>query len=328
MSFAFLFLCVCGKKCVTKAKKVVAYLLFATQCATIFAMKGIIITNQYDHSTTQSKKVLRMTSELEQLGVEVTVLSACQAMAYLHQGNTTCPVDADFVLYFDKDKYNAQMLEQCGLRLFNSSSATELCDDKMLTHIALANCGIPMPTTISAPLCYVDGSQPSKEFLQKVEQTLGFPLVAKQCFGSFGEQVYLVNNREELLQTYTKLMAGPHIYQQFVAESRGKDMRVIVIGNKVVCGMIRHSDSDFRSNIERGGRATSVQVPQDIASMCEQVSKVLGLDYCGIDVLLGEQPTICEVNSNAMFAAMESVTGVNVAKAYAQHIVNSVKNSK
>ncbi len=304
------------------------YLLLEQQCVTIFAMKGIIITNQYDHSPSQSKKVARMTTELQALGVDVDVLTACQVTAYLQQGSISCSLQGDFVLYFDKDKYNARLLEKRGLRLFNSASATELCDDKMLTHVALANCAIPMPTTISAPLCYVANSAPCNEFLQKVEATLGYPLVAKQCYGSFGEQVYLVNNRQELNKIYAKLMFTPHLYQQFVAESSGKDMRVIVIGNKVVCGMLRSSNDDFRSNVERGGRATAVQVPTDIASMCEKASVLLGLDYCGIDVLLGKTPMICEVNSNAMFLAMEYATGVNVAKAYAMHIVDCVNNKR
>lgn len=303
-------------------------MLLPSQYDTIFAMKGIIVTNQYDHSSVQAKKALRMSDELQKLGVEVQVMSACQVMPHLQLGKTVCPLKADFVLYFDKDRYMARMMEQCGLRLFNKALATELCDDKMLTHIALADSGIPMPTTISAPLCYVAGSLPSDEFLCKVEQALGFPLVAKQCYGSFGEQVYLVRDKQQLKQTYTRLMAVPHIYQQFIQESAGKDMRVIVIGNKVACAMLRQSNGDFRSNVERGGQATAVQVPQDIANMCEQASRVLELDYCGVDVLVGDCPMICEVNSNAMFSAMEQATGVNVAKAYATHIVNSVKNSK
>ena len=103
-------------------------------------------------------------------------------------------------------------------------------------------------------------------------------------------------------------------------------MRVIVIGGKVACAMLRKNAQDFRSNVAHGGNATSVEVPQAIADMCVKAAQIIGLDYCGIDVLLGDTPMICEVNSNAMFSAMESVTGVNVAKLYAEHIVRTVKH--
>ena len=62
--------------------------------------------------------------------------------------------------------------------------------------------------------------------------------------------------------------------------------------------------------------------------LCEKAARIIGLDYCGVDVLLGGVPAICEVNSNAMFAAMERTTGVNVARLYAEHIVDCVKHGR
>ena len=103
-------------------------------------------------------------------------------------------------------------------------------------------------------------------------------------------------------------------------------MRVIVIGGKVVCGMLRKSQTDFRSNAQLGGKSTACDVPADIAAMCERAAKIIGLDYCGIDVLLGDTPQICEVNSNAMFNAMEQATNINVARKYSEHIVRAIKN--
>lgn len=90
--------------------------------------------------------------------------------------------------------------------------------------------------------------------------------------------------------------------------------------------MDRINESDFRSNIELGGRGEKAQLDGVLADMCVGVANCLGLDYCGIDVLTGKDGAryICEVNSNAFFAAAERVCGVNVAKAYAQYMLKKM----
>ena len=288
-------------------------------------MKGIILTNPYDTYSVQQHKVKRMQDELTRLGVDVVVMANDAFVAVVVDGNAECFVDADFVLYFDKDKYVGELLEKCGIRLFNSASATAICDDKMLTHIALADHSIPMPDTLPGALCYNSDGELSDEYLQLACDKLGLPMVVKQCYGSYGEQVYLVETKQELNATLSQIKTKAYLLQHFEQQSRGRDMRVIVIGGKAVCGMLRENEQDFRSNVAHGGRATAVKVPRGIVAICEKTAKIIGLDYCGIDVLLGDIPKVCEVNSNAMFEAMESVTGVNVARLYAKHIVKCVK---
>lgn len=291
-------------------------------------MKGTIIINPFDSSAVQQHKVKRMTEEFSRLNADITVVSNDRFLTYVDQGEIVSSADADFALYFDKDKYVARMLEARGIRTFNTARATEICDDKMLTHIALANCGINMPTTLSGALCYVKDGEIDGGYLRFVADRLGFPLVVKECYGSFGEQVYLVKDLNQLRTTVNAIKSKPYLFQKFIGESAGRDMRVIVIGGKVACGMLRQSAVDFRSNVQHGGQATAVRVPDDIAGLCEKVARIIGLDYCGIDVLLGGAPAICEVNSNAMFAAMERTTGVNVARLYAEHIVDCVKHGR
>lgn len=289
-------------------------------------MKGLIITNPYDFNMSQRHKTRRMASELDNLGVFADVVPNDKFLAYIDNGVIKSDLKIDFALYFDKDKYVAEMLEKCGIRVFNSARATAICDDKMLTHIVLANCGIPMPTTMSGTLCYNSQGKISWQYLKQAADTLGFPLVVKECYGSYGEQVYLVRDMNELAATVERIKLKPYIFQKYIAESAGRDMRVIVIGGKVVCGMIRQAKMDFRSNAELGGTATACEVPENIVSLCERAAKIIGLDYCGIDVLLSEQPQICEVNSNAMFNAMEQATNINVARKYSEHIVRTIKN--
>lgn len=284
------------------------------------------MVNAYDKNKAQLYKIDRMQTEIAKLGAEVSVLSNDGFLASVENGKIDCRIpDADFVLYFDKDKYVAAMLEKRGVRLFNRAKATEICDDKMLTHIILADSGVLMPDTLSGALCYDSRAVVSQEYLRQATQKLGLPLVVKQCYGGFGEQVALAKSQDELEKIVNEWKTKPYLFQRYVAQSYGKDMRVIVIGGKVVCGMIRQNQTDFRSNVQLGGVGSPCDVPKRIADMCVKAAEVIGLDYCGVDVLLGDEPQICEVNSNAMFGEAERATGVNVARAYAEHIVDQLQ---
>lgn len=230
-----------------------------------------------------------------------------------------------FCLYLDKDGYISKMLELAGLRLFNSSESIYLCDDKMLTHIALANQGIRMPKTISAPLNYT--SSFDEKFLLETEKELSFPMIAKRNYGSLGKGVFLLQNHEELVSFEKKYQAEPHLYQEFISSSFGFDYRLILIGGKFIAGMRRHNENgDFRSNIAQGGKGERIEIPKSYINLAEKAAQVLKLDYCGVDLLKGEdgEPILCEVNSNAFLKGIEEVTGVNIAYLYAKHIMDSL----
>ncbi len=290
-------------------------------------MKGLILTNPFDGSVNTAKKAARMAEELAALGVQTDIAANDGFLTAVDGSGTVTSRFGEyrFVLYFDKDKYTAQMLEITGMRLFNSAESVRLCDDKMLTHIALANVGIPMPQTLSGALCYTRTAVLPDEYIDKATNILGLPLVVKECYGSYGEQVYLARTRAEVKSVADKLKCRAYLFQRFVSESAGRDMRIIVVGGKTVAAMERFSEVDFRSNAELGGKAYPANPPTEFRRIAEKSAEILGLDYCGVDVLFGKDgPLLCEVNSNAMFAAMERVTGMNVAGLYARHIVDSI----
>lgn len=274
-------------------------------------MKGLVVVNAYtksEHELNQPNRILR---ELVSLGVSMKLLR--NSPSHLCEGG-------DFCVYLDKDKYAAIALER-KMRLFNSAKAIELCDDKMLTYLALE--GFPMPKSIPSLLCYSDAKVSSA--LINEAAALGFPLVVKECFGSLGKQVYLVRSKEELLTLSERLKRIPHLFQKFISESAGRDLRVIVVGGKALCAMTRSSQTDFRSNAELGGTGKAFALDDEARALCEAAAKKLGLDYCGIDLLFGKDGyLICEVNSNAFFGTIEKVTGVNVARAYAEHILREM----
>lgn len=222
----------------------------------------------------------------------------------------------DFVLFWDKDILLAQYLESLGIPVFNSSKAIALCDDKRLTYLSLKNSGIPMPKTLIAPFTYDNIGYNSYDFLEKVEAELSYPIVVKEAFGSFGMQVYLVQDHEDMLTKLQEISPKPLIFQEFLSEFQGTDIRLQVVGDEVVAAMLRYSvNGDFRANVTIGGKMQKYTPTQEQCDMAIQAAKELGLDFAGVDLLFGtdERPVLCEVNSNAHFKTIFDCTGINVA---------------
>ena len=275
--------------------------------------KGLILINAYTQSQSELNQPRRLKEELEKLGVSATIE---------RNALFTDEKEYDFCVYFDKDKYCARRLERAGMRLFNRAAAIETCDDKALTCLALE--GFPMPKTMFAPLCYYPAEPFPQGFLEKIEREIGYPVVVKECFGSLGKGVFKAEDRAALVALCEKLKQKPHLFQQCIRESEGRDVRVIVIGEHALCAMKRTSNG-FLSNVAAGGSGEPYELDCKTKTLCEEVAKRLNLDYCGIDLLFSEEGfVVCEVNSNAFFGATERVTGVNVAKAYAEHILSVI----
>jgi gamma-F420-2:alpha-L-glutamate ligase len=291
-------------------------------------LHGLCVLNAYLVLPGAEHFYARMAEEFSFLGVSFEKTTNAQILSYLDSNGNVVgkPLNADFILYLDKDLYASYALEARGYRLFNSAKAIELCDDKMRTHLALANQGIKMPKTIAGPLDY--STEPvSLEFIHNLEKELSFPLVAKQNFGSLGKNVYLLHNENELLGFEEAHKYEPRLYQEYIASSKGVDYRIILVGGKFLTGMKRVNDAgDFRSNIALGGHGEAVVIPPAYIAIAEKAAQILHLDYGGADVMIGSngEPVLCEVNSNAFIGGIEPTTGVNVAKAYASYIVKAL----
>ena len=178
-----------------------------------------------------------------------------------------------------------------------------------------------MPTTISSTLCYTDNG--NRDYLKLVEEKISLPMIVKEVYGSLGKQVYFARNHEELLEIENKLIHVPHIFQEFVASSYGKDYRIIVIGGKVVAYMKRENPNSYLSNLAAGGTSAKTELPDEYIKIAEKCAKILGLDYCGVDILEGKngEPIVSEVNSNAFYEGIEKTTGVNVAGCYVDYLL-------
>jgi RimK family alpha-L-glutamate ligase len=288
-------------------------------------MHGWLITNSFlknekfdEVPKWLSAAAKRKDVELECLGnADVSIIVASECLYEYAK-------KPDFIIFWDKDLSLAYSLEKMGFRLFNRAEAIRLCDDKMLTHIALAGKRIAMPRTIAAPLTFDNIGYVCLDFLDSVIESLGFPLVVKENFGSFGKEVYLVNNKEEVITLIKQLGTKPFHFQELVQSSVGKDIRIQVVGNKVVTTMYRHSEyGDFRANVTNGGEMEKYHPNSTQSELALRITRELGLDFAGIDFLFAEngEPILCEVNSNAHFKNICDSTGVNTADFIIDHVI-------
>lgn len=283
---------------------------------------GIIVINAFADNEGQQYQTSRFAEEFSRLGIATQILrNTCSAYINSSGGVVSRLPEADFVLYLDKDIHIASMLEKAGYRLFNPPQSIAMSDDKMETYIALSGSGIRMPKTVPSPLCYnlkID----DRAFVDYVTKELAYPIIIKECYGSFGKQVHLVNTREELAAVRESMIDRKHLYQELIKSSYGFDTRVVVVGGDAFAWFRRFNSRDFRSNIELGGSGAECELTPAFRECAEKAARILNLDYCGVDILTGEngEPVLCEVNSNAFFRGIERVTGKNVAKAYCELI--------
>ena len=231
----------------------------------------------------------------------------------------------DFAIFWDKDIYLAERLEKMNVRLFNSARSVLLCDNKILMYQELANKGIRIPRTFIAPKTFEGLNYSKRDFLNNVIDEIGFPMIVKEAYGSFGEQVYLANDKESLNKIVDSIGYKDFLLQEFIASSKGRDIRINVVGDKAIVSMLRENKNDFRSNISSGGTGTKFDPKPEYLDLVVKASKALGLDFAGVDVLFGKDgPIICEVNSNPQFASTLKATGINLADYIAEYILKSL----
>jgi len=199
--------------------------------------------------------------------------------------------------------------ERQGVPMVNGSVAIEAVADKLQTLQMLSRAGIPIPKTIL-------GKFPVD--VDIVERELGFPVVVKTLRGTRGNGVLLCASREQF-NDLAKLLDGAKpgadfIFQQYIATSHGRDVRVLVVDGKVVAAMERRSvDGGFKSNISTGGRGAPFTPPAGMADLAMRVARVLDLDVAGVDVLFdGDGYRICEANSSPGFQGLEAACGISV----------------
>lgn len=221
----------------------------------------------------------------------------------------------DFVLFWDKDVNLAKHLENRGIPVYNSSRAIGLCDDKAKTYLTLEGV-VKQPETLIAPFSFFKTDY--TDFVKKAVEKLGLPVVFKDCFGSFGEQVFLCNSVDDVI---SHVKDKPFLLQKYI-EGGNEDIRLEIVGGKCVAAMRRVNLTDFRSNITNGGVAYPYTPTNDEFRIAVKACAALGLDFGGVDIL--NHSMVCEVNSNAHIITLMNATGIDAAPEILKQIVETI----
>lgn len=288
-------------------------------------MKGILVVNGF--LMTDRFKVLYdlLVEAFNNKGIPLKLVTNDQIITSLDEDFS---LDCDFIIFWDKDIILGERLEKAGYKLFNSIESIKNCDDKVLTCLKLKEHNLPIPETIIAPFTFENIPYNRFEFVDRVINKLGLPLIIKENKGSFGAQVYLANTKEDVFSIIEKTKTKPIHFQKFISSSRSKDVRIEVVGGKVLGAVKRENPNDFRSNVLAGGSMTKFDAPIEFIEVAEKASLALGLDFGGIDIMFGpnNEPIICEVNSNCHFNTFYKTTGINLASKIADYVIDKLNN--
>jgi RimK family alpha-L-glutamate ligase len=261
-----------------------------------------------------------------QLGHEATPIDFRNVQASLPHSSTLDGFDAVIVRTMppgslEQVVFRMDVLHQLqakGVRVLNPPRALEICVDKYLASARLANAGLPTPPTA---VC-----QDAESAFEAYKQ-LGGDVVVKPLFGSEGRGMVRVDNPDLAWRTFRTLERLQTVLyvQQFVAHP-GWDVRVFVLGGKVLAAMRRHAKEGWRTNVAQGGRAEAASASADETRLALAAAEAVGAEIAGVDLLPrpGGGYHVLEVNAVPGWRALAPASGVDVALAIVKHLTLAV----
>lgn len=214
-----------------------------------------------------------------------------------------------------------RQLETMGMYTINSSLAITRSRDKLRSQQLLVMKGVNMPATGFA--------HAASDISDLIDLVGGPPLVIKLIEGTQGVGVVLAETRKAA-QSVTQTLRGLNaniILQEYIAESKGTDIRCFVVGDKVVASIQRKAaPGDFRANIHRGGSAKSVTISKAEREAAIKAAKIMGLGMAGVDFIRSKRgPLILEINSSPGLEGIETATQKDIASHVIRHIEKKAK---
>lgn len=209
-----------------------------------------------------------------------------------------------------------RQFQEMGVFCANTAHGIANSRDKLrsLQILSRHQIGIPRTTFV----------RDKKDVIPAIKRVGGAPVVIKLIEGTQGIGVLLAESMNaaesiiELLQSQKQNV----LVQKFVAESKGKDIRAFVVGDRVVAAMRRVAQGqEFRSNVHRGGIAEFVELDEEYTQTAVRAAQILGLQVAGVDMLEGKDgPQIMEVNSSPGLEGIEAATGLDIAGSVIDYI--------
>lgn len=214
-----------------------------------------------------------------------------------------------------------RQFEQMDIYTPNTSAGIGNSRDKLRSLQILSRHDIGIPLT-----AYVNDKRDVAEALERVG---GAPVIIKLLEGTQGVGVILAD-KSEIAKAIVETLHSTNqqvLLQKFVAESKGKDVRAFVIGDRVVAAIRRTAQGqEFRSNVHRGGKAEAIDLDPAYAEAAVRAAQIMGLRVCGVDMLEGANgPQVMEVNSSPGLEGIEGATGLDIAGAVVDYVADQVK---
>jgi ribosomal protein S6--L-glutamate ligase len=213
-----------------------------------------------------------------------------------------------------------RQFEMMGVYCLNESQAIARSRDKLRSLQVLARHDLGIPPTV-----FTYQPEHIRDCIERVD---GPPVIVKLLQGTQGIGVVLAET-ERAASSVIEAFQGLDqniLIQKFIKEARGCDLRALVVGRRVVAAMRRKAVAgEFRSNIHRGGSASSIKLAPEYARVALEAAQVLGLRVAGVDMIESDQgPMIMEVNSSPGLEGISKCSGVNVAAAIIEYLETQV----
>ncbi|MDD3144985.1 MAG: RimK family alpha-L-glutamate ligase [Candidatus Gracilibacteria bacterium] len=213
-------------------------------------------------------------------------------------------------------------LENAGVNIINSNNARLLANDKFLSLQKLAINRLPVPKTILLK------GMPNIDFIEK---QLNYPIILKKLDGHAGKGIIKVKDSgelEDILEMLEESLVKLNkvlLLQEYIGEKAGQDLRIFLVGGRVIASMLRKGkDGDFKANFSGGGSVYNHEVNEKEEILAIEATNLIGLDICGVDLLFDKDNgyRICEVNASPGFKGLEEATGINIAGEILNYIEN------
>jgi len=207
--------------------------------------------------------------------------------------------------------------DMMGVPIVNNSQPVARSRDKLRCFQLLTRKDINIPRTVMA--------REPHQIPAALEAVGGPPVVLKLIRGTQGIGVILAETEQAVQSVMDTLwsLGQTILIQEFISESEGKDIRALVVGNRVVTAMRRQARfGEFRSNLHRGGGAAIVDLDEDYRRTAIQATQVMGLQVAGVDLLEShEGPKVMEINSSPGFEGLEKATRLDIAQTILDYAV-------
>jgi len=202
--------------------------------------------------------------------------------------------------------------------------AFNLAHDKFLTSLYLRRNSVPIPTTY-----LVESRQMAKSLLEKVH----YPIVIKIPSGTHGKGVMFADSLESAKSIIDalKVFNQPFVIQEFIETVEGEisDVRAIVCGDRIIaCMKRRAAKGELRANIHMGGVGEAFTLSEDQEQIAIRAAKCVGAEICGVDMLLGKEPYVVEINLSPGLEGISMATKKNVAKLVAEYLYKRTEGYK